>query len=249
MVAKSLSERADEIEHQKILELERVPAKSVIYTSGEEDPTKAPSTAQLKLGQHYLLGHDERLARMPARPTLFDFFRLRFFPASHVLQSARLARLGGHPDKVVLACLLHDISVMGFIRSDHGYWGEMMVAPYVDEEIAWAIRAHQILRFFPDPSVGYEYPEMYVQLFGEGYRPEPYVNAAYEQMKNHKWYMTARLITLNDVYAFDPNVKVELEDFEDLVRRNFRQPKEGLGFDGSPAAHIWRTINWPTRFL
>jgi len=24
---------------------------------------------------------------------------------------------------------------------------------------------------------------------------------------------------------------------------------EGLGFDQSPAAHMWRTINWPTRYL
>ena len=249
MAAKSLSERADEIEHRKILELDRIPAKSVIYTSGEEDPTKAASTAQIKPGQHYLLGHDKRLAKMPERPTLFDFFRLRFFAANHVLQSARLARLGGHPEKVVLACLLHDIAIMGFIRCDHGYWAEMMVAPYVDEEVAWAIKAHQILRFFPDPSVGYEYPAEYVRLFGPEFRPEPYIVRAYEEMKSHKWYMTSRLITLNDIYSFDPNVKVELGDFEDVVGRHFRQPKEGLGFDSSPAAHIWRTINWPTRFL
>ena len=61
--------------------------------------------------------------------------------------------------------------------------------------------------------------------------------------------MTARLITLNDIYSFDPNVKVELGDFEDVVGRNFRQPAEGLGFDDSPSAHMWRTINWPTRAL
>ena len=27
--------------------------------------------------------------------------------------------------------------------------------------------------------------------------------------------------------------------------RNFRQPWEGLGFDGSPVAHMWRTVIWP----
>jgi len=35
----------------------------------------------------------------------------------------------------------------------------------------------------------------------------------------------------------------------DIVRRHFKQPKEGLGFDDSPSAHIWRAINWPTRYL
>ena len=137
------------------------------------------------------------------------------------------------PEKIVLACLLHDIAIMGFIRCDHGYWGAEMVAPYVDEEISWAIRAHQVLRFFPDPAYGYEYPAQYIRLFGEGYRPEPYIYRAYEKMRQHKWYMTARLITVNDIYSFDPNVKPVLEDFTDIIGRNFRQPEEGLGFDDS----------------
>lgn len=59
--------------------------------------------------------------------------------------------------------------------------------------------------------------------------------------------LTSRLITVNDLYPFDPGVQVGLEEFTDVVGRHFRQPQEGLGFDGSPAAHMWRTIMWPTR--
>ncbi|GIT22836.1 MAG: hypothetical protein CM1200mP40_25180 [Gammaproteobacteria bacterium] len=58
----------------------------------------------------------------------------------------------------ILACLLHDISVEGFLRTDHGFWGAQLVRPYVDEEVAWAIQKHQALRFFADDSVGYDYP-------------------------------------------------------------------------------------------
>jgi hypothetical protein len=54
---------------------------------------------------------------------------------------------------------------------------------------------------------------------------------------------------VNDIYSFDPNAKVDLDDFVDIIGRNFRQPKEGLGLDSSPSAHMWRTILWPTRFL
>jgi hypothetical protein len=61
--------------------------------------------------------------------------------------------------------------------------------------------------------------------------------------------MTARLLTVNDLYAFDPNAQVALEEFTDVVGRNFKQPTEGLGFDASPSAHMWRTIMWPTRYL
>ena len=61
--------------------------------------------------------------------------------------------------------------------------------------------------------------------------------------------MTSRLICINDLYAFDPAVQVQLEEFTDIVGRNFRQPTEGLGFDPSPSAHMWRTIMWPTKYL
>src|SRR5216683_1154882 len=151
--------------------------------------------------------------------------------------------------KVILACLLHDIGVASFIRCDHGYWGAQMIEPYVEEEVSWAVRVHQALRFFPDESVGYKYPDMYVKYFGADYEPEPYIKAEYERARNHKWYMTARQICVNDIYSFDPNAKVDLNDFVDIIGRNFKQPKEGLGFDGSPSAHVWRTMMWPTRFL
>src|SRR6185312_14509591 len=51
----------------------------------------------------------DRLPPMPAKPTLFDFFELRFKPAGHLLQSAALAKRNGASEEVILACLLHDI--------------------------------------------------------------------------------------------------------------------------------------------
>src|SRR5258705_12693408 len=196
-----------------------------------------------------MMGHDARVPKMPDQPTLFVFFRLHFGASTDLLKSPRLAMKKGVNEKIVLACLLHDIAIAGFIRSDHGYWSAQLLEPYVDEEVAWGIRYHQALRFFPDESVGYRYPELYLKLFGSDYVPEPHIQEAYRYARDHKWYMTSRLITVNDLYAFDPSVQVELEEFTDVVGRHFRQPKEGLGFDQSPSAHMWRTINWPTRYL
>jgi hypothetical protein len=245
------SERADLIEEAMSRELDKQVLKSVLYVSGDVDPTQMTSASFWpdEHGPLVLMGTDPRLPQMPKQPTLMDFFRKRFAPANHLLQSAALAHKAGHSEKIVLACLLHDISVMGFIRTDHGYWGAQLIEPYVDEEISWAIRYHQALRFFPDESVGYTYPEAYTKYFGANFQPEPYIHQAYEYARNHKWYMTSRIITVNDVYSFDPNVTVKLEDFEDIIGRNFKQPKEGLGFDGSPVAHMWRSMIWPTRFL
>lgn len=247
----TLSQRADALEEQMIADLEaRVPMRSVLYTSGERDPRGPLEHQDPKYeGKKFLMGHDPRLPKMPEKPRLVDFFRLRFSAGQHMLQSARHARNAGCNENVILACLLHDVGVMAFIRADHGYWGAQLVEPYVDEEISWSIRAHQVLRFFPDPAAGYEYPEMYLKYFGDDYKPEPYVYRAYEKIRNHEWYGTARQITCNDIYSFDPNVQVELDEFLDVIERNFRQPEEGLGFDDSPSAHMWRTMNWPTRFL
>jgi hypothetical protein len=249
MRAMTTLERAEAAEHALSEELDRlVIVKSVIYTSGERDP-RVPALRPPDQGRRYLMGHDPRLARMPERPTLLDYFRYRFAPANHLLQSARLAQKSGAGDTVVLACLLHDIAIAGFIRGDHGYWTAQLVAPYVDEEVAWAIRYHQALRFYADEANGYRYPELYTKLFGPDYRPEPYIERDYRYARAHRWYMTSRLVTINDLYAFDPDVQVTLEEFTDVIGRGFRQPPEGLGLDDSPAAHMWRTIMWPTRYL
>lgn len=196
-----------------------------------------------------VMGDDPRLPTMPSEPTLIDFFKLRFIGTEHLLQSARLAQLSGQNETVVTACLLHDIAVCGFIRGDHGYWGQMMIQPYVSEEIAWAVRTHQALRFYPDASVGYDYPERYVEWFGEEYQPDAYIEREYLEARKHRWYMTSRMITVNDLYSFDPAVTVEIEDFADLLGRNFKQPSQGLGFDNSPCAHLWRSIIRPNKFL
>jgi hypothetical protein len=247
----TLSERADALEEQMMHDLERIVSKSTFahLTDGKVAMDGGFELLEANPGKHLLMGADRRLPPMPEKPTLIDYFRCRFASTSHLLQSATHALKGGHSEKVILACLLHDIGVVSFIRCDHGYWGAQMIEPYVDEEVAWAVKMHQALRFFPDPSVGYEYPEVYKKLFGADYKPEPYIVAEYERARNHKWYMTSRLITLNDIYSFDPNAKVNIDDFVDIIGRNFKQPKEGLGLDNSPSAHMWRTIMWPTRFL
>ncbi|MCH8169074.1 MAG: hypothetical protein IIC03_14265, partial [Proteobacteria bacterium] len=177
---------------------------------------------------HVQMHSEPRLPKMPEKPTLVDFFKLRWAPASHVLQSAALARRNGYGDRIVMACLLHDISVHGLIRTDHGYWTAQLVEPYVHPEVAFAIRYHQALRFFPDPDAGYEYPVNYLKWFGEDYVPPDYIKADYEYARAHEWYMSARQVTLNDLYAFDPAVNPKIEEFEDIIAREFRQPEEGL---------------------
>ncbi len=119
----TMSQRADALEEEMIHDLDINAARSVLFTSGELDPTKPQGGAGPQQGRNVLMGDDPRLQKMPKQPTLLDFYKYRFGPASHLLQSATHALKAGCDEKIVLACLLHDIGVIGFIRSDHGYWG------------------------------------------------------------------------------------------------------------------------------
>ena len=142
-------------------ELERVVTKSTLHYLAEgevDDGHQRRHVGEDIRGAVFNMGADPRLPPMPEKPTLIDYFRCRFASHAHLLQSATHALKAGHNEKVILACLLHDIGVVSFIRCDHGYWGAQMIEPYVDEEVSWAVRTHQALRFFPDEAAGYPIP-------------------------------------------------------------------------------------------
>ena len=248
----SITERADALEEKMSDALDLIYTKSALANM-EDGSLGASGMGMDNLKKHpgarFLIGDDPRLPKMPAKPTLLDYFRLRARGTNHLLQSATHALKAGMEEKIILACLVHDIANALFIKSDHGYWGAQLIEPYVDEEVSWAIRAHQALRFYPDKSVGYKYPVLYTNYFGADYVPDEYIQDAYKRARAHKWYMTSRLITVHDIYSFDPNAVVSMEPFIDIIGRNFRQPEEGLGFDNSPVAHMWRTIRRPTKYL
>jgi hypothetical protein len=238
-------QRADALDHYLIEQMNAPDFPPLVSTD-----RRALEPATIRRGTGGIFGDGQRpivdLAPMPERPTLLDFYRLRsFLPTTrHLLQSAGDARKHGAPEEQILACLLHDLG-QALMRADHGWWCAQMVEPYVSERVAFAIRYHQALRFFPDESVGYLYPELYVQLFGRDYVPEPYIFQAAEYARKHRWYMDARMVTVHDLYAFDPDATVSLDPFIEIIERNFRQPEEGLGFDNTPVAHMWRTLIFP----
>ena len=131
-----------------------------------------------------------------------------------MLQSATRALKTGMSEEIVLACLCHDV-VLNLIKPDHGWWGAQLFEPYIPEKSTFAIRYHQTLRFYADAEAGYEYPDQYYRIFGTDYTPPAYIEATYKMLKNHKWYMEPRLVTVNDLYAFDPHAKVSIDPFID----------------------------------
>ena len=111
---------------------------------------------------------------------------------------ARLALEAGHDEKVVIACFLHDISNGALMRTDHGYWGAQLVAPYVSEEVALGdplppaaallrrrVRRLQISRCLQA-----------VSSAPTTSRPNT-SSRDHDDARAHRWYMTSRMITLS----------------------------------------------------
>jgi hypothetical protein len=243
--------KADALEHWMEDQLDEQAAAA--QGGQEKFPTVAELEAQIETRNYRrgtgnvfvnTRGNVKKLEAMPKNPTLQDFFRLRFAPANHVLQSATRALKTGMSEEIILACLLHDCA-QALMKSDHGWWGAQLFEPYIPEKSTFGIRYHQTLRFYADADAGYEYPDLYYRIFGQDYVPPPHIEATYKMLRNHKWYMEPRLVTVNDLYAFDANAKVSIDPFEDIIGRHFKQPKEGLGNDNSPSAHMWRTLANP----
>lgn len=246
--------RADALEEalNERLELAQAPSGS----APERFPTVAELEAQIPtrsyrrgVGVSFLNtqadGKVALLPPLPAAPMLADYFELRFTRTrNHCFQSANKAMERGADEEIILACLLHD-TIQEIMRSDHGYWGAQLYEPYVPQRTSFAIRYHQALRFYADSEAGYEYPDLYRRIFGEDYVPAAHVRSDYEMVRAHRWYDAPREVTVSDLYAFDPNAVVTIEPFLDIVGRHFTQPKEGLGNDASPVAHMWRTIANP----
>ena len=174
--------RADALEDYSIRVLDEAVEEAQRSAGAATEPEKFPTAAEVAAhdeGRPYRRGVGNlfasrspttRLEPMPVKPTLEDFFRLRFHPANHVLQSATRAMKTGMTEEVILACLLHD-TAQALIKVDHGWWGAQLFEPYVPPKTSFAIRYHQALRFYPDAAVGYEYPELYYRLYRHRLHP------------------------------------------------------------------------------
>ena len=165
---------------------EHIATKSVLFgmADGKVAMDSGPKLKAANPDKYFLMGADPRLPKMPEKPTLIDFFNNRFASLNHLLQSAD-ARAQGRPQREGRAGVpparhrrgeLHPLRRRLLRRADDR-------GPYVDEEVRSAVRTHQALRFFADPSVELRISADVHRLFRADYKPEPYIVAEYERAR------------------------------------------------------------------
>jgi hypothetical protein len=176
---------------------------------------------------------------MPAKPTLNDFFRLRFAPANHVLQSATRAMKTGMSQEII-ACLLR-------LRAVADQAGSRLVSAavraHIPEKSAFAIRHHQTLRFYADDDAG----TVPGSCTGSSATTISRQHRGHLQdAQNHKWH-EPRLVTVND-----RRVRSERQGIDRAVPGHHRPPlsnRRYSSYDNSPSAHMWWTLPGPDNHL
>src|SRR5258708_29785931 len=102
----TMAQRADALEAKMARELDYIVVKSRLHALADGDMNASLSGAALQKanpGAHFLMGDDPRLPAMPEKPTLIDFFKLRFGPSLHLLQSSHHSKTYGLRETMVLA--------------------------------------------------------------------------------------------------------------------------------------------------
>jgi hypothetical protein len=85
--AMTLTERADALEEHMMHELEYIVSKSALFhlADGHVKNDEGGALMARNPGKYLLMQEDPRLPKMPAKPTLIDYFRCRFASTSHLL--------------------------------------------------------------------------------------------------------------------------------------------------------------------
>jgi len=141
---------------------------------------------------------------MPAKPTLADFFRLRFAARQSPAAKRHHALKGGHErKKIVTACLT--------ARHRH-HWASSAATTAIGGAAFGALRrrgnllgdprAIRAVRFYADESVGYGLSRSIREAVRCGLQAgSPISKRRIRKRARINGNMTARLITLNDIYS------------------------------------------------
>ncbi len=117
-------------------------------------------------------------------------------PAS--LREAGLTnRLG---EKVIMACLLHDIAIAGLLSANHGYWG--LWSPRMSMRKSPGHRETRSAALYSDRSVGYSYPQAYIDYFGPTTPRPVHPPGTWGRAQAPLVNDLAPQPTINDIYSF-----------------------------------------------
>lgn len=173
----------------------------------------------------------------------------------HALQSAAVALSAGWNEEVVLAAFLHDYGKL-IRRQQHSFFSAEMIKPYVSEKVHWMVLQHfdVIAVLAADEermqSTKLVHPTQQMrdvwynrQAFKDGPRVPNRVDLDLESLVNHKWSAELAQVREADDWGRIPHYAPDVrQEVMKIVDRHFKQPKKGLGADGSSASAYWKLV-------
>lgn len=173
----------------------------------------------------------------------------------HALQSAAVALNAGWNEEVVLAAFLHDYGKL-IRRQQHSFFSAELIKPYVSEKVHWMVAQHfDVIAVLASDdermkSTKLVHPTQQMrdvwynrQAFKDGPRVPNRVDLDLGSLVNHKWSAELAQVREADDWGRIPHYVPDVRQaVMKIVGSHFKQPKQGLGADGSSAAPFWKLI-------
>src|SRR3954468_24226174 len=131
------------------------------------------------------------------------------------------------------------------MKADHGYWGAALIEPYVSPAVTFAVRYHQALRFFPDAmSAIISYPLS--RSVRHGLRATALHSRSVSICARPQMVRLGAERDNQRPLCIQSRHQSEHRRLPRDHRSTFTHPPEGLGYDNTAAAHMWRSMAIPT---
>jgi hypothetical protein len=158
-----------------------------------------------------------------------------FHQGHHALQSAEWALEHDCDDEVVTAAFLHDYGKL-INRRKHSWFSAEMMRPYVSERVYFMIQVHF--------DIGHLLMDREPWFSAPCFAPEANrldLEERLQWIRNHEWFKGAALVCKAEIEARTPKRCPDvIGDLRKVLGRTFKLPRQGLGYDHSSAAELWK---------
>ena len=228
----TLSARADALEAAMLLELERtIPVKSVIYVSGERDPRLGPlvkSRDPAYKGKRKLMGPDPRLPQMPVKPDADRLLQPAFRADAYAAVGAATPARPGSKTKSCWPVSCTTSRSPASSKAITAIGARSWSSRTSTKNQLGDPRAPSVA-LLSRPRCRLRVSRSLRQQFRRRLRPRAAHPARLRSGAKHKWYMTARMITVYDIYSFESDLVIEVDEFRDVIEKYFRHAGRGPG--------------------
>ena len=161
----------------------------------------------------------------------------------HAYQAALHAMNNDWSEDVITAAFLHDLGKTVSYEK-HCWFSAEMIKPYVSEKIYWITKVHFDIGYAMYPDLN-KVPKKWRFLFTDNINDR--IGLDPSVFKKNPWYLDGTRVREADDAGRTANKNPTniVPELKKILSRTFKQPKQGLGYDGAYSDELWKMIIEP----